>query len=166
MTIFLDYYRYNNQIIDLGVREENGLYHNFHRGQLDRVVAYLMGQGPIVVFKKPKYILMKELVGLEHYLEDQRISERWTDLWLLIKNDTGVQTSLTAVVEGSLGEEETIPRFETAIDPRERPDAPQVLEKRLALLHKIYNYAIQYDQLSLIKDARTITAEIYINENP
>lgn len=166
MTVFIDYYMAEGKLQNIGVREESGLFHGFYRGQFDRVIAYMIGTEPIVVFKKSPTNITKELTGLEHYLEDQNIRARWTDLWALIKKESGIQSSLTAVAKGTLGVDVKTPKLEPNVDPTTRFDILPVMESRLAILQQIYNYAVQYDQLAFVKEQEIIFVELTINENP
>lgn len=168
MAVFIDYYRPQDTIVTLAVRENNGIFHAIQEYEIERTVAYLMGTENIVVYHKAKKPIMDALEGYEHYLEDQNINERWTDLYYIIKNASEEAVALSKVAKSTLGlgPQSNILRLKEEFSEQDKEDLEPKMEQRLSVLQQVYDYARMYGQVSFEKNEESIWVEVDIDESP
>lgn len=168
MPVFIDYYREAGELHIAGVRDSRGRFTTIRRNEIDRIIAYMIGRELIVTYERPKAPIMKLLVGYEHYIEDENISERWTDLYNILLKETGDKVALSSVARGTLGlgPQSDIVRLKSELTVEDRLDIEPKMEQRLGVLSMLYDYATLHGQLAYEKKGETRWADVNINENP
>lgn len=168
MTVFIDYYVVDKEVLTIAIREENGTFKSFGQSQFADVIQFLMGTEPVVSWKRSIMNITKALQDYKMYMDDSELRKRWIDLHRVISLETEQTTSLKNVAKSTLGlgPQSDIPRLKQDIDPIYRSDVIPQMENKLDVLQQIYDYLILHGQLSFVKNSETIWAEIDVNENP
>ncbi|RLI54284.1 MAG: hypothetical protein DRP09_13480 [Candidatus Thorarchaeota archaeon] len=166
MTIFLDYYRGKEEYISYIATKTEDRFRFFRFKNLPGVIEELGGTERIVVYERPYRQLKQVMTGYEHLLEDYRVKKRWTDMFVLLRQETGRALALSRVAESTVGKsmDTRISRLEPAEDDLFRIDLEEKMITRLNALEAIYDYVIKHSQLSYTVRDSTIWAEIIINE--
>jgi len=164
MTIYLDYHIQNKELHSIGIKEESNTPIILTDTRLNNVIDYLIGNEEIVVFGKPYYIIKNNLIGMEHLLKDAEISNRWTDIKLMIRKSSGLNTSISKINEAMWGKEEKLTRLEQAYTNYDNFKLEQKMKETLNSLERIWNIIQDTGQIGFVKNYKTIWIDINVNQ--
>lgn len=171
MTTYLDYFvpEPGAGIMQIMVLNEGDSVRRYGEGNLEECMDELLGPELIVTYQRPYYTFRNSFKELEHVLKLHHTKERWFDLFAEIRKQTGKQISLNNLIKGTFGENLALKvrRLGNSLgDPRYNPGLDGKMEDRLWALKEMYEYVLQFDQVSYIEEGTTYWAEITVNENP
>lgn len=168
MTVFLDYHLEGKRIITLSILDESNNIKTYTEAALPKVTEEIAGIELVVVFERPIINLYKAMEGYEHYLDDNELRKRWLDLHTIVRKKTGKTIALSKIAKSTLGlgPQSKINRLDKQVGPRDPVEIETKMTERLEILKKVFDYVIQFDQLSFEKHDETIWVELTIDENP